>query len=138
MKNVIGSLMAVLLITGMMVLVGSPTGPGACIAGELSPVVAVGTPLVKLDKKAMVVIMGTGFKPGQEINIVFVTADGVKSDIGYALKPVPKPDKTGSWATSWGAGRFVSKKLVKMGAYKLMIFDGEYNAMAQTAVYFSE
>lgn len=34
--------------------------------------------------------MSTGFKPGREINLVFVTVDGSKTDIGHALKPVPK------------------------------------------------
>jgi hypothetical protein len=40
--------------------------------------------------------MSTGFKPGWEINLVFVTVDGSKTDIGHALKSVPKPDKTGA------------------------------------------
>jgi hypothetical protein len=135
MKKVFSSLMTVIVTAGILVIVGAP---GICAAGELIPVVSLGTPLVKLDKKAAVVIMGTGFKPEQEVNIAVVTSDGVTADISYALKPVPKADKTGSWSTTWSAGRYVDKKLVKKGAYKLIVFDSEYNAIAHTAVYFAE
>jgi hypothetical protein len=62
----------------------------------------------------------------------------VQSDIGYALKPVPKPDKTGSWTTTWSAGRYVARKLVnpKGGAYKIIVTDNEYNPIAHSAVFF--
>jgi hypothetical protein len=100
----------------------------------------MGTPLVKMagKKTAGVVIMGTGFKPGQEINVLFVSPDGLQSDIGYALKPTPEPDKTGSWTTTWSAARYVARKLVdpKGGAYKIVVADSEYNPIAHTAVFF--
>ena len=131
MKKVIGSLMALFFVVGI-------TSVG--FAGNMGPVVSMGTPLVKMagKKTAGVVIMGTGFKPGQEINILFVSPDGLQSDIGYALKPAPKPDKTGSWTTTWSAGRYVARKLInpKGGAYKIVVSDGEYNPIAHTAVFF--
>ncbi len=82
--------------------------------------------------------MGTGFKPGQEVRILFVSPDGLQSDIGYALKPAPKPDKAGSWATTWNAGRYVARKLINPqgGGYKIVVADSEYNAIAQTTVFF--
>ena len=125
------ALLFVFALTGMFTACASRSG-------GLSPEVSVGAAQVKMSKKAEVVIMGKGFKPDQEINVVLITSDGVQTDIGYALKPAPKPDKTGSWATTWSAGRFVDKKLVKKGANKLLIFDGEYNQLAQGAVIFSE
>jgi hypothetical protein len=131
MKRAIGSLMVLLVVVGIS---------SVCLAEELGPVVSMGTPLVKMagKKTAPVVIMGTGFKPGQEINILFVSPDGLQSDIGYALKPTPKPDKTGSWTTSWSAGRYVARKLInpKGGAYKIVVTDGEYNPIIHTAVFF--
>ncbi len=89
MKKLIGSMMALFFVVGIT---------SVCIAAELGPVVSMGTPLVKMagKKTAGVVIMGTGFKPGQEINILFVSPDGLQSDIGYALKPAPKSDMAGS------------------------------------------
>ncbi len=134
MKKITKSTVAVLCL---IALAGMLT---ACASrsGGLSPQVSVGTPAVKMSKKAEVNIMGKGFKPDQEINIVLITADGVKTDIGYALKPAPKPDQAGSWTTTWSAGRFVDKKLVRKGANKLVIFDGDYNQLAEGAVIFTD
>ena len=129
MKKIIGSLMALFFVAGFA---------GMCFAADLGPMVTMGTPLVKMSKKSEVVIMGTGFKPGEEINVLFVGPDGLQSDIGYALKPAPKPDKTGSWTTPWAAGRYVDRKLIdpKGGAYKIVITDAEYNPIAHSAVFF--
>ena len=131
MKKLIGSIMVLFFFLGIT---------GVCFAGDLGPVVSMGTPLVKMagSKTPGVVIMGTGFKPGQEINVLFVSPNKLQTDIGYALKPVPKPDKTGSWATTWNCGRFVSKKLVgpKSGAYKIVVADSEYTPLGHAAVYF--
>ena len=131
MKRVIGSLIAVFLIVGFV-------GITVCTAGELGPVVSMGTPLVKMSKNSKAVIMGTGFKPGQEVNVLFVSPDGLQSDIGYALKPAPKADKTGSWTSTWSAGRYVGRKLIKGGAYKMVVTDEEYNPIGHTAVYFAK
>jgi len=83
-----------------------------------------------------VVITGTGFLPGQEVNLLFTSQDGITSDIGYALKPELKVDKTGTWGTTWGCGRFISKKLITGGAYKVMAVDENYQPLAQASVYF--
>jgi len=129
MKKVISSLIALFFVLGIT---------GICFAVELGAMVTMGTPLVKMSKKSEVVIMGTGFKPGQEINVLFVSPDGLQSDIGYALKPTPKADKTGSWTTTWAAGRYVDRKLIdpKGGAYKIIVTDSEYNPIAHSTVFF--
>ena len=131
MKKFFGCMIALFFVVGIT---------GICFAAELRPVVLMGTPLVKMagKKTAGVVIMGTGFKPGQEINVLFVSPDGLQSDIGYALKPAPKPDKAGSWTTTWSASRYVARKLIdpKGGAYKIVVADSEYNPIAHTAVFF--
>ena len=135
MKKVIGSLIMVILVVGLMGITGSNfLGPNESIAAE--PVLVTGTPLVKMSKDSKVVIMGSGFKPGQEVRILFTSPDGLQSDVGYALKPTPKADKTGSWATTWSAGRYVSRKLIKGGAYKILATDADYNPIAHTPVFF--
>ena len=139
MKKITGSLIVVFFMASLIGLSAFHLfNPVECQAGGLSPVVTVGTPQVKLSKKAEVIIMGTGFKPGQEINLVFITADGLKADIAYALKPLPKPDKTGAWMTTWSAGRYVSKKLVSKGAFRIIVFDAEYTELAHTAISFTK
>ena len=141
MKKLFPSIMAVVFIVGFMGFSGSNfLGPRTSIAADQGPVVTLGTPLVKMagKKTAGVVIMGTGFKPGQEVRILFHSPDGLQSDIGYLLKPEPKADKTGSWVTTWSSGRYVSRKLIdpKGGAFKIMATDAEYNPITHTAVFF--
>ena len=139
MKKCFINIPVVILIFGLVVFSGSNSfGPQECVAGDPGPIISIGTPLVKMSKKSEVVIMGTGFKPGQEISVLFVGPDGLQSDIGYALKPAPKADKTGSWITTWSAGRYVDRKLIdpKGGAYKIVVTDGEYNPIAHSAVLF--
>jgi len=132
MKKIISGSIVIFLIMGFA------GAAGVSDAAELGPVISMGTPLVKMSKKSEVVIIGTGFKPDQEINVLFVSPDGLQSDIGYALKPAPKPDKTGSWTSTWSAGRYVDRKLIdpKGGAYKIVVTDGEYNPIAHSAVFF--
>ena len=108
--------------------VTAPATPG--------PMVIVANPYQKLDNKAKVTIVGTGFTPGQEVSLLFATADGVQSDIGYALKPAPKANKIGSWVTTWSCGRFIKKKLITKGAYKITVTDSDYNAIDHAPVAF--
>lgn len=137
MKKFFGYMTAVFFIFGLMGLTGSSVlGPNKCIAAEVGPTLATGTPMVKMSKKSEVVIMGTGFKPGQELVVLFTTADGSQSDIGYALKPAPKADQTGSFACTWSAGRYVSKGFIEGGAYKIEVTDSDYNTLAHSVVFF--
>ena len=141
MKKATGALIAVMLVIGLMgcSYLGIGKGPakeGMAAAVEPGPTVMAGTPVVKMSKKSVVVIMGTGFKPGQEVRILFTTRDGVRADIGYALKPQPVANKVGAWATTWKCGRFVRKKLIKQGAYTLTVTDAEYNPIAHAPVAF--
>jgi hypothetical protein len=111
--------------------------PSESFANETGPIVTVGTPLVKMaGKKTQAVIMGTGFKPGQEIKILITTKDGMQSNLGAGLKPHPVPDKSGSWVTTWNCGRFVSRKLVTAGVYNLTVTDNKYNHIAHTPIGF--
>jgi hypothetical protein len=105
-------------------------------AGGLAATVMVATPNVKMDKKAKITIVGAGFQPGQEVSLLFTDVNGVQSDIGYALKPQPKANKLGAWVTTWSCGRYISKKLIKEGAYTIMVTDSDYNIIAHTPVAF--
>lgn len=141
MKKLIYGMMAITLVIG---LVGSTAmGSGKSVAKESfvakskpCPRVAVGNPFVKMSEKLKVVIMGTGFNPGQEVRILFTTMDGVSADIGYALKPQPVANKIGAWVTTWKCGGFIKKKLIKQGAYTITVTDGEYTPLAHAPVAF--
>lgn len=136
MKKWFGFLTAVLFVVGVIGFSGSHS---ICLAGDAGPIVALGTPLVKADKKASVVIMGSGFKPGEEVSILVTDASGLQTDIGYGLKPAPKADATGTWGTTWkDAGRFISKKIIGAGPCKITVTDAEYNPVAHTVVFFQK
>lgn len=139
MKELFRCTVAIIIAVGLMGFTGSLLpGHGECLAADGGPVLTMGTPLVKMSKKSQVVIMGSGFKPGQEVRILITTPDGLQSDIGYALTPEPKADNAGAWATTWDAGRYVSRKLIdpKGGAYKILAADADYNPIAHAPVFF--
>lgn len=134
MKQIVVSIMVfVLTVVGF-----SSLALGKDKAGQTGPIVEATTP-VKMSKKAKVEIKGKGFQPGQEVNILFTAKDGIQSDIGYALKPAPKADDSGAWATSWSCGRFIKKKMVKDGGvYKVTVTDSEYNPLTHTSISFNK
>ena len=138
MKKLIWGLIAVILVAGLVG--GTSVGiTGASPAGESESALTltVATPVLEIGKKTQVVIMGSGFEPGQEVNLLFTTMDGVRADIGYALDPAPVANDLGAWAAAWtGAGRYCSKKLIKEGVYTITATDGEYNALATASVAF--
>lgn len=138
MKKLIGGLIAAILVA--VLVFGTGVGiTGASPAGESepAPTVVVVDPILKLDKKAQVVIMGAGFEPGQEIHLLVTDVNGVRADVGATLDPEPVANEVGAWATAWtGAGRYISKKLIKEGVYTITLTDAEYNALASVAVAF--
>ena len=113
--------------------------PEKAVKQEPGPTVSVYPGVVKLDKKATVTLMGAGFEPGKAINFIMVTEDGVKTDIGYSFEPEPVPNDTGAWASVWtDLGRFVGNKLVKAGAYTVIVTDSEYKPLAHAPITFME
>jgi len=138
MKREIYGLLAVIVVVGLVGCASMGLGTKEAKEGlaEPGPTVIVATPMVKMDKKATMSIMGTGFKPGQELNLLITTTDGVQSDIGHALKPSPVVNETGAWTTTWSCGRYIAKKLIKEGAYTITVTDSEYNTLAHTPVAF--
>ena len=147
MKKTLIQLLALSLVISLISLAGctmvkAKDGDTGAMAegqgGALGPVVVAATPNVAMDKKAEVVLMGTGFQPGSEITILITDADGVLTDIGSELEPEPKADETGTWGTTWNAGRYISKKLIKKGAYAIQVTDSDYNPIAVAPVNFYE
>ena len=101
--------------------------------GKPGPTVTVITPVVELSKTAKVVIMGSGFEPGQEIRLLITTfgETGAKANIGLYLDPEPVPNDIGNWATAFDCNRYVSKKLVTEAVYHITVTDAQYNALGR-------
>lgn len=102
---------------------------------ETTAEISIASP-VTLDDKGIVTVSGKGFEPGSEIMVLFTTVDGVQSDIGYALTPVPVADAAGTWQAEWAYGRFVKKKLVEQGSYTMSVVDEDFNELASARVDF--
>ncbi|UCH21417.1 MAG: hypothetical protein JSU83_23450 [Deltaproteobacteria bacterium] len=131
MKKLLVAMAAIFLMVG---LVGCATfGSGG---SKPAPQLVVVTPEVELSKTATVDLKGLNFEPDQEVALLFTAVDGVTSDIGFAVDPQPVADKTGTWATTWKCGRFVSKKLIKAGVYTIKAADFDYNVLAEATVNF--
>lgn len=92
---------------------------------------------VDLAKQTKVKIKGTGFQAGQDVNLVLYFPDGTKNDVGWALKPAPKADQSGNWETTFNGKRYISKKLIKAGDYKMEAMDADYNKLCSTTIQFT-
>ncbi|SDP64494.1 hypothetical protein [Desulforhopalus singaporensis] len=93
---------------------------------------------VKLDEKGVIGVSGKGFEPGSKVVVLFVTIDGVQSDIGYALDPEPVADAVGTWKSEWSYGRLVKKNLVKEGRYTMSVADEDFNELTSASIVFEK
>lgn len=137
MKKAVMKWWLVLLIVGVSVIAESNLpGNAECLAVGPQPIIMAATPMIKSSEIGNVVFMGTGFQPGEEIYLHFVTPDGQQADITYALKPAPKADKMGTWSTTWNAKDYVRTKLATDGAYKIVVTDSDLRLITHTLVFF--
>jgi hypothetical protein len=100
--------------------------------------VSVSPQLSEIFPKAKIDIMGAGFIPDEEVRILYTDAEGMQTDIGYALEPAPKAGKSGAWLTTWDCEEFIKAKLVTDGAFELVVTDNEFKPIAKTYVYFKK
>jgi len=97
----------------------------------IGPTVVVSPGAAPIDKNAKFVIMGSGFKAGQEISVLFQDDYGAFNEV----KEV-KVNKRGNWATVWTLGRYTRGGIIKDGIYAIMAADRAYNILASTPVGF--
>jgi hypothetical protein len=141
MKKTIWGSIAVILVAGLVGCAHKGTSKtvtkeGLTVKKEVGPTVVVATPKVKISKKAEVVIMGTGFQPGEEVHILFTSmVDGVTAIIDYALKPKPVANDIGAWVTTWKVGRHLRRN-IKQGASTIEVTDSKFNFLAHVPVAF--
>ncbi len=86
-------------------------------------------------KAGMVFISASGLKPNQEVGIR-VMMGGVLSDVSYLVKPRPKTDANGTFATVWNLRREIRRKLLDMGKNGITIVDNDGNELAKGAIFF--
>lgn len=107
----------------------------AGFATAADPAISIANPL-PLDEQGKATFSATGFPPDSEVIILFTSKDGVATDIGYALEPSTKTDANGNWSGTWSYGRFVKKKLIEKGVYKVTANDSDFMPIAETTLIF--
>ena len=124
------------LIAGTSFAAGSPgtgTGPNVVIA---NPVCELGD---------TVIILGSGYEPGQTVNLVLETGlDRIDIVSGLPDEASPVANELGAWATAWEPGRIASRVLASgrggpgEGTYIITATDEDYNTLASAPVAFWE
>jgi hypothetical protein len=102
-----------------------------------SPLLSV-SPVVAMGEDTKVSIMGAGFKPGQEVALLFTDANGVTADIEAYLDPKLEVNSKGEFYTEWNCGRYISKNLIKPGVTAIKATDGDYNILAHDSILFTK
>jgi len=117
-------------LLGVLSLVVAISLAFAMQAAAESTVVIEPSTVLKQHKNTKVTIMGSGFKPGQEVRLLITQSDGSISDIGDGLDPEPVANDDGVWATAWTLGSFAHRRIAKPGVYVLKACDADYNVLA--------
>ena len=131
MKKLLVVCTAAVIIT--MLIFGSTLVATSATATP-GPTVVTDKPVQKWDKKGKITVLGSGFDEGQELHLMFTDATGVRVDFtSYSVSPAVEVNENGAFAGQWkGLGRFISKKLLKAGAYSIEVTDADYNILAST------
>ncbi len=108
------------------------------VRSVLAPTLTVATPVATLSKGLSVTLLGAGYKPDEDIVVLFTDAEGMQTNINSALEPAPKPGKSGCWSSTWTVDDFVKAKVVTAGVFTLTVTDKGYKPLAQAAIAFKE
>jgi len=95
------------------------------------PVVVIGPNPVANKKGSIVTIAGVGFEPDQELGLRIMMG-GAMSDVRFQVKPEPKTDAEGNFASEWKFGNEL--KMLGPGAHKLMVVNEAGDVLAQTVL----
>ncbi len=126
------------VLVAVVVLATLVTGGGILLAAEegqtgAGPTVVVYPAVVMLHKSTPLVIMGSGFEPGQEVNVTMQHADGSTSNINdYSVPEPPIVDEGGNFATLFVFDRI--ERISGEGVFTITVYDTSYNPLAITPV----
>ena len=119
------------VLVAVVVLATLVTGGGVLLAAEESQTdatVVVWPAVAMLDSDTPLVIMGSGFEPGQELYVTMQHANGSTSNIVDGLDPMPVADEGGNFGTLFVFGRL--ERISAEGVFSLTVTDVNYNTLA--------
>ena len=141
----LGVFLVLAVVIAALALVGGGSGLSVGAQGTetaVQPTVTVWPPVVKLHSSTNVVIMGSGFKPGQELAILLPAADQNISSILDNVDPKPAPgqgllvDERGTIACLFTIGRL--ERLEAEGIFSIAITDLDYKILASAPIGFAD
>ncbi len=97
-----------------------------------APNLVVYPPVASLHKATTLSIMGSGFEPNMEMNILFY--DGFGS-IG-ALSNTVVSDDNGNFITGWTLGRYIRRGILSQKVTTILAADMEFNPIATAPIAF--
>ena len=113
------------------------TGGQDSVAIAMGPELKVLPGKVDYKRRVKAFIMGSGFKPGQEVGLRIMMG-GVLSDISYLVKPRPVANSNGAFGSVWTLNREIRRKLLTIGAHKITAVDEDGNELATTKITFKK
>lgn len=115
------------LIAGSVYLLPGGNVTGGWVYVKDSPTVVVAPTPIPNKKNVEVTIAGSGFEPNEELGLRIVMG-GVMSDVRHQVKPTPKANEYGAFASEWKLGNEL--RLLKPGAYSMMVVNEDGDVLA--------
>ena len=132
--GIVGITVAVMLVVFAAGCAQSESEPAVESSGGENVIV---TPsVVPLDSKSQVVIMGSGFQPGQSISILINDKFGNLSNMTNDLDPELVISEDGCWVSTWSLGRYASRGMMIEGVYSVRVQDESLAILASAPVAF--
>lgn len=137
-KAVVLGTLAALLSIGLLaggVFLRLPEATGGWVYIKEQPNLIVSPFPVPYQRKASVMIAGSGFEPKQEISLQ-IDMGGVPSDISFMVKPRPVANEHGAFSSEWIVDGEIRAKLLSPTAYTLRAVDENGFVLAHTPLVF--
>ena len=138
----------IIIVVSLVVLLTLAGGGTGLILGaqttdtDVQPTVTVWPPVVELNAKTSLVILGSGFEPGQELYILLRAAGGTTSNLVDWVKPTPDPgngvavDEWGNFASVLTLSRL--ERLQSEGVYSFIFTDMNFKTLTTAPVGFAD
>jgi hypothetical protein len=129
MRKYLLILMALVIMVGSVIVYAEAKADATPAS---SPDLTVYPPIANLNKSTTVAILGAGFEPNTEMNILFY--DGFGS-IG-ALSDTVVSDDRGNFIVGWNLGRYTRRGILWQGVTSIMAADMDFNPIASSPIAF--
>lgn len=104
---------------------------GNTAAPTAAPNVVITPSVAPYGMKTQILILGSGFEPGQEVLIMFDDRNGIPSIVEDAFVA----NENGSWGFVWSLGRY-SRGVIPADLNTIKVIDTDFNVLATAPIGF--